>query len=167
MSDFEKILNDAKIISDALEGGHVDSGASNNIFSNMAQLTNMMDLINSFRSVGQIPLPVTPAAVPIPISAPISNNVAALLAMAPYMGDANKKNVIVASKVMELMHIVKSFEEAEGVRAMSTDNSAMDNRGMLLAARPYIEADKRDMVDLLITVMDISEILSKIERMKN
>jgi len=166
MDSFEKILNDAKIISDALEDG-ADNGASNNIFSNMAQLTSMMDLIKSFRSIGQIPPPVAPAAVPSPVSAPISNNVGALLAMAPYMGETNKKNVIVASKMMELMHIVKSFEDAESVRAMSADNAAMDNRGMLLAARPYIEADKRDMVDLLITVMDISEILSKIERMKN
>jgi len=161
MSDFEKILNDAKIISEALESGG-DNSVPNNIFGNMAQITSMMDLIKSFRSVGQIP---PPEPVPQAVSAPVSNNVSALLAMAPYMGDANRKNIIIASKLMELMHIVNTFEDAESVRAVSSDHLAMDNRGMLLAARPYIEADKRDMVDLLIKVMDISAILGKIERM--
>lgn len=161
MSDFEKILQDAKFLSEAIGGS--DSNASNNLFSNMAQITNMMDIIKSFRSAGAISEMPPPSAPALPAVAPVSNKVGALLAIAPYMGDSNRKNIIVASKLMELMHIVNNFDETEDIRTISGET--VDNKSMLLAARPYIEPDKRDMVDLLITVMDISEILGKIERM--
>lgn len=159
MSDFEKILRDAKELSEAI---HSSGGnAPGNLFGNMAQITNMMDIIKSFRSVGHVPeAPPAPVALP---GVPVSNNVAALMAMAPFMGETNRKNVIIASKLMELLHIVNNFEAA----AHQTDEQTltpMDNKNMLLAARPYIDPDKRDMVDLLITVMDISDILKKIER---
>jgi len=162
MTDFEKILSDAKILSEVI--GDADSNTSNNIFNNMTQITNMMDIIKSFRSIGNIPEHTPVQAAPI---VHVSNNVNALLAMAPYMGESNRKNIIIASKLMELMHFVNSFKETENFRTASGEVSSMDNRNMLLAARPYIEHDKRDMVDLLITVMDISEILGKIEGMNN
>jgi len=160
MTDFEKILNDAKILAGALDSG--DTTSSNNMFENMAKITNMMDILNSFRSIGSIP-EHTPAQ-PTPI-VHTSKNINVLLAIAPYMGETNQKNVIIASKLMELMHFVNNFEETKGIRSASGEVSSIDNRNMLLAARPYIEPDKRDMVDLLITVMDITEILGKIERM--
>ena len=158
MNDFEKILQDAKELSEAIHNS--DGNAAGNLFGSMAQITNMMDIIKSFRSVGHVP-DVPPSA---PMSVPVSNNVAALMAMAPYMGETNRKNVIIASKLMELMHFVNSFE-ATSYESSESSAAPMDNKNMLLAARPYIEPDKRDMVDLLITVMDISDILKKIERM--
>lgn len=162
MTDFEKILSDAKIIAGALDSG--DTSGSSDMFENMAKITNMMDILNSFRSIGNIP-ERTPAQ-PAP-TAHTSNNINALLAIAPYMGETNRKNVVVASKLMELMHFVNSFEETKGIRTASDESSPTNNRDMLLAARPYIDHDKRDMVDLLITVMDITEILGKIERMNS
>jgi len=161
MSDFEKILRDAKELSEAIHNS--DANAPGNLFSNMAQITNMMDIVKSFRAVGHIPeAPPSPIA---PANTAVSGNVAALMAMAPYMGEANRKNVIIASKLMELMHFVNSFEDEPIYQASGQIATPMDNKNMLLAARPYIESDKRDMVDLLITVMDISNILKKIERM--
>jgi len=154
MSDFEKILNDAKELSKAASDGELP----NSLFSNMAQITNLMEIIKSFRSVGEVP--EQPPCDPV-FSGNTPNNVRALMAMAPYMGEANRKNILVASKLMELMHFVNNFEGSEDVGVIKP----MDNRNMLLATRPYIEPDKRDMVDLLITVMDISEILKKIEGM--
>ena len=92
--------------------------------------------------------------------------------MAPYMGEANQKNIVIASKLMELMHFINNKKHMDSLEAMGFENAnyghtqnSFDNRNMLIAARPYIDHDKRDMVDLLITVMDISEILKKIERM--
>jgi len=160
MTDFEKILSDAKILAGALDSS--DTTSSNNMFENMAKITSMMDILNSFRSIGNIPehTPAQPAPV-----AHTPNNINALMAIAPYMGEGNQKNVMIASKLMELMHFVNNFEEPKGFHAASDGISPTNNRNMLLAARPYIEVDKRDMVDLLITVMDISEILGKIERM--
>ena len=164
MNDFEKLLNDAKLLSGLIGEGAGDgnNNTSANLFNNMAQITNMMEIIKSFRSVGQIP---ERAQAPTLSASPVSNQVSALLAMAPYMGEANRKNIIIAAKLMELMHFVNNFEETLDIRSASVEESEMDNRNMLLAARPYIEDDKRDMVDLLINVMDISEVLKKIERM--
>ena len=154
MSDFEKALKDAKELSRIAGEGEIPSS----LFGNIAQITDLMDIIKSFQKAGNIEESIK--AEPISTSdTPL--NIRALLAMAPYMGEANRKNIIIASKLMELMHFVNSHQISENIEEMHQ----MDNRNMLLAARPYVETDKRDMVDLLITVMDISEILKKIERM--
>jgi len=156
MNDIEKILKDAKTLSESLGEGN----AGSNMLDNMTQVMNMMELIKSFRSVGHIP--ETPPAAPAYAHTPqVSNNVAALMAMAPFMGESNRKNIMVASKLMELMHFVNHFESTEIIQT----EEPLDNKKMLLAARPYVDTDKKDMVDLLITVMDISDILKKIERM--
>ncbi|MCL2564534.1 MAG: hypothetical protein FWE24_01835 [Defluviitaleaceae bacterium] len=154
MKDFEKVLRDAKELSQFVGEGEIP----NNLFNNMAQITNLMEIIKSFRNAGSVPEADPPAPTHMP-SNTAPNNVRALMAMAPYMGESNRKNIILASKLMELMHFINSFENEE----TSEISQPIDNRNMLLAARPYIEPDKRDMVDLLITVMDISEVLKKID----
>jgi len=152
MSDFEKVLRDAKELSQSIGEGDIP----NNLFNNMTQITNLMEIIKSFRAAASA------SEAPIPVSVPGStapNNVRALMAMAPYMGESNRKNIIIASKLMELMHFINNFENVEAPET----SQPIDNKNMLLAARPYVEPDKRDMVDLLITLMDISEVLKKIE----
>ena len=153
MSDIENIPKNAGDITGLKREGEL----SNSLFSSAAQITNLMELIKSFRSVGEVP-ETAPPGPPVPEGAP--NSVRALLAMAPFMGEANRKNIIIASKLMELMHFINTFEHKDDAEV----GEPLDNRNMLLAARPYVEPDKKDMVDLLITVMDISEILRKIER---
>ena len=157
MGNIEKLLKDAKEISEGLKSGENSGG----LFSQMAQITDLMDIIKSFRSIGDVGEPASsPSLAPSSDKAP--NNIKALLAMAPYMGETNRRNIIIASKLMELMHFMNNFEHEEEFSEQPP--MVMDNRNMLLAARPYVDLDKRDMVDLMITVMDISEILGKIER---
>jgi len=155
MNDFEKVLRDAKELSQSIGEGEIP----NNLFNNMSQITNLMEIIKSFRSIGSTPDTVPGVPLTSTPNSAAPNNVRALMAMAPYMGESNRKNIIIASKLMELMHFINNFEGAETGEA----SPPIDNRNMLLAARPYVEPDKRDMVDLVITIMDISEVLKKIE----
>ena len=160
MEDFSKIMEDAKQISEIMGNFSPTRSTSNEnpMFANMSNIMNLMDIMKSFQTIGK-PAP-TPVAQPTGDSLP--SNIMALRAMAPHMGEKNKKNIVIASKLMELMHFMRTMENQVNIESL---DAPADNRSMLIAARPYIDSDKQDMVDLLITVMDISSILEKMERM--
>ena len=165
MSDFSKIMEDAKQISQMMESFSTPQSSEigdNPMFSNLSNIMHLMDTMKSFQTIGKsASIPDPPAATH---SDALPNNIMAMRAMAPYMGADNKKNIIIACKLMELMHFVNNFENHSS--AENTKNS-MDNRNLLIAARPYIDRDKQDMADLLITIIDVSEILKKMERMNH
>jgi len=164
MEDFSKIMEDAKQISDMM--GNFSSSQfnenSNPMLSSISNIMNLMDILKSFQNIGK------PSAMPEPAFVPENNslpkNIKALQAIAPHMDSENKKNILIAAKLMELIHFMEAPENQIPTENIS---SPAGSRNMLLAARPYIDRDKQDMADLLISVMDISEILKKMERMNN
>ena len=160
MEDFSKTMADAKQISEMM--GNFSSsqiGANENpMFSNMYNILNLMDIMKSFQNMGK---PASDVAS-MPAADSLPNNIMALKTIAPYMGEHNKKNILIASKLMELMHFINHIETQVSSENL---NYSVNNRNMLIAARPYIDKDKQDMIDLLVSVMDISEILAKLERM--
>ena len=161
MSEFSKIMADAAELSKIMEEFSSDKTPSteNPMFSNLSNIMNLMDIMKSFQNTGR-PAPAPPAEVFE--NSHLPKNIMALKAMGPYMGEENRKNIIIAAKLMELMHFVQTMENQASCEGLK---QPIDNRGLLIAARPYVDTDKLDMVDLLITVMDISEILGKMERM--
>jgi|GEM_PF-1835644 len=77
----------------------------------------------------------------------------------PYLDYKYQRNIGVAVKLIEIQRILDKYSSA--VMNMEITKNENWRRDMILAIRPHMEEEKRQMIDMLINFMDIKAILDK------
>ena len=79
----------------------------------------------------------------------------------PYLDYKYQKNIGVAVKLIEIQRILDKYSSV--VVNMEITKNKNWRKNMILAIRPHMEEEKRQMIDMLINFMDMKDILDRLQ----
>lgn len=79
----------------------------------------------------------------------------------PYLDYKYQRNIGVAVKLIEIQRILDKYSSAAINMEITKDKNWRKN--MILAIRPHMEKEKRQMIDMLINFMDMKEIIDRLQ----
>ncbi|MDR1537338.1 MAG: hypothetical protein LBU32_04965 [Clostridiales bacterium] len=96
-----------------------------------------------------------------------SPNIKALKAAVPYVEAKHQKTLALWIKVLEIQRLLELTAGEARLVPSECRNQADWRREMLLSMRPYLNEEKRFVIDLLLRLTDISELTVKLEEIRN
>ena len=93
-----------------------------------------------------------------------TNSIKNLKAMIPYVDAQYQKNLAIFIKLIELQKVVEMYDSQEvSILSVGEGDGTDWRRGMLAAVRNHSSEDKQQMIDMIMSLMDIKEVMDKMK----
>lgn len=82
----------------------------------------------------------------------------------PYMNSSQQKLIGVIIKIMEIKNLIEKKDE--DIVVMQTENEEELSKEILKTVQPYCQDDRKNMVNILLRMMELKKILLQVETLR-